>query len=132
MSKSRKILLVFGILELIGGVINLVPAVQNGEATSWITAIAAFLCGCLLLMAAVNPRMINGAWIITLVNLVLSILGAVLVFTGDKGTVELVSNIIAVVLNLIVFIAANNVKSQVKNKQIADLKEQLQDAQKQE
>ena len=29
MSKSRKILLIFGILELIGGVINLVPAVQE-------------------------------------------------------------------------------------------------------
>ena len=29
MSKSRKILLIFGILELVGGVINLVPAVQE-------------------------------------------------------------------------------------------------------
>ena len=35
MSKSRKVLLIFGILELIGGVINLVPAVQEQAERRW-------------------------------------------------------------------------------------------------
>ena len=113
MSGSQKTLRVFGIIEIISAVLNAVSAFQ-GAATSWLTVASSLLAGYLLLAAAKNPENIMPAWIITLVSLILSVLGTILVLTsgGDVGTI--VGEAIALVLNLVAFIAANNVKKQVK------------------
>ena len=113
MSGSQKTLRVFGIIEIISAVLNAVSAFQ-GAATSWLTVAASLLAGYLLLTAAKNPEKIMPAWIITLASLILSLLGLILVLTsgGDVGTI--VGEAIALVLNLVAFIAANNVKKQVK------------------
>ena len=69
-----------------------------------------------LINAAKDPSKIMPAWVITLVNLVFSVLVmAGGYFIRDQiGTVNLVSVGIALVLNLIVFLAANGVKKQSK------------------
>ena len=54
-----------------------------------------------------------GAWLIVLVDLVLSVLSLILALNAaEDKVVRIVGSLIAIVLNLIVFIAANNVKRQ--------------------
>ena len=56
----------------------------------------------------------GGAWIILLVDVILSVLELVFALNGGADGTMIVSVGIAIVLNLIAFIAANNVKKQGK------------------
>ena len=114
MSGNQRTLQVFGIIEIVLGFFNAFNAIWgtgrwSAVGLNAITAVA-------LINAAKDPSKIMPAWVITLVNLVFSVL--VLAggyFIRDQiGTVNLVSVGIALVLNLIVFLAANGVKKQSK------------------
>ena len=113
MSNSQKVLKVFGILELLMAVFAVVNIVQGGGALSWVSVLISLLAAYLLFAAAKDASKIMGAWLIDLVDLVLSVLSLILALnaTEDK-VVRIVGSLIAIVLNLIVFIAANNVKRQ--------------------
>ena len=116
MSGSQKTLRVFGILELLLAIGGAVFAITGGEPISWLSVVASLLAAYLLLAAAKDARKAGGAWTITLLELILSILSMVLSFAGGgaDGTV-IVGSVIAILVNLIAFIAANNVKKQGKN-----------------
>ena len=111
MSGSQKVLKVFGVLELICAVINIVSAIQGAGAVMWGETVVSLLSAYLLFAAAKDTGKIMGAWIITLVSLILSVLSLILAISGGEG-VMMVGTVIALVLNLIAFIAANNVKKQ--------------------
>lgn len=112
MSGSQKVLKVFGILELLMAIFAVVSAVQSGGVSPWLSVVVSLLAAYLLLAAAKDASKVMGAWLILLVDLVLSILELVFALSGGKGTMVIVASVIAIVLNLIAFIAANNVKKQ--------------------
>lgn len=112
MSGSQKILRVFGILEIVSAVLKVIEIVQGGSASSWVSVATSAVTAYFLLAAAKDASKIRPAWLLALVALILSVLGTVLVFTGGGNTAELIASGVAVVLNLIVFVAANNVKKQ--------------------
>ena len=78
----------------------------------WLSVATSGISAYLLLVAAKDASKISDAWWILLVDLILSV--AEVFFALGGGTSVIVSAGIAVVLNLIVFIAANNVKRQAK------------------
>ena len=113
MSNSQKVLKVFGILELLMAVFAVVNIVQGGGALSWVSVLISLLAAYLLFAAAKDASKIMGAWLIVLVDLVLSVLTLILALNAaEDKVVRIVGSLIAIVLNLIVFIAANNVKRQ--------------------
>lgn len=114
MTGSQKVLRVFGILELLLAVVGAIMAMKSGGAAAWLSVAVSAIAAVLLLIAAADASKIMGAWFFVLISLVLSALDLVLAIVGSKGTLVIVSTVIAVVLNLIVFIAANNVKRQAK------------------
>ena len=67
----------------------------------------------LLFAAAKDAKKIGGAWGVVLVALIVSVLNLVLAISAGSSEMIGVAGL-AVVMNLIVFIAANNVKKQVK------------------
>ena len=110
MSGNQRTLQIFGIIEIVLGFFNAFNAIWgtgrwSAVGLNAITAVA-------LINAAKDPSKIMPAWVITLVNLVFS----VLVMAGGYFIRDqiLVSVGIALVLNLIVFLAANGVKKQSK------------------
>ncbi len=116
MSQSQKVLKIFGLLEIVLAIISAVGAVRGGGAASWGSAAFSVLTAVILLSAAKDASKIGAAWLITFVNLVLSVLELILALNNsapDKKTLIIGAGI-AIVLNLIVFIAANNVKKQNK------------------
>ena len=114
MTKSQKVLRIFGILELVSAVLNGVDALQ-GAAPSWVSVVASLLAAYLLLAAAKDPKKIGGAWAILLLDLILSVFSVVLAVSGGSGE-GLIGGAVSVLINLVGFIAANNVKKQVKGK----------------
>ena len=114
MSKSQKVLRVFGILEIVQAVLYAVEAVQGGSISGWINVVVSLLAAYLLLAAAKDASKAGGAWIILLVDVILSVLELVFALNGGADGTMIVSVGIAIVLNLIAFIAANNVKKQGK------------------
>ena len=113
MSKSQKVLRAFGILELLSAIINVVTAIQGGGVSKWLSAVASLLTAYLLFAAAKDAKKIGGAWAVVLLALILSVLDLVFAISGGTGEMVGVAGL-GVVLNLIVFIAANNVKKQAK------------------
>jgi len=113
MSKSQKVLKAFGILELLSAILNVVTAIQSGGISPWASAVVSLLTAYLLFAAAKDASKIGGAWIVVLVGLILSALEFVLALNGGSKDMLAAAGI-SVVLNLIVFIAANNVKKQAK------------------
>ena len=116
MSGSQRVLRVYGVLEIVSAVLAVIPALQ-GAAVSWLSVASSLLAAYFLLAAAKDASKIKPAWAITLLGVILSVLGVVLVVTAGSGTEALVSEAVALVLNLIVFIAANNVKKQLASDQ---------------
>ena len=115
MSGSQKVLRVFGVLELIGAILGVVGAVMGGAAAvSWTSVVVSLLAAYLLLAAAKDASKIGGAWIWVLVSLILSIADLGFAISGGGDAAVLIAPIIALVLNLIAFIAANNVKKQYR------------------
>ena len=116
MSGSQKTLRVFGILELLLAIGGAVFAITSGEPISWLSVVASLLAAYLLLAAAKDARKAGGAWAITLLELILSILSTILSLSGgDADGAVIAGSAVAILVNLIAFIAANNVKKQAKN-----------------
>ena len=114
MSKSQKVLRVFGVLEIVQAVLYAFEAYQGGGLSGWINVVVSLLAAYLLLAAAKDASKAMGAWIILLVDVILSVLELVLALNGGADGKALLSIGIAIALNLIAFIAANNVKKQGK------------------
>lgn len=112
MSGSQKTLRVFGILEIVSAALYVIEIVQGGSASSWVSVATSAVTAYFLLAAAKDASKIRPAWLLTLVALILSVLGTVLVFTAGGDTTALIASGVSIVLNLIVFVAANNVKKQ--------------------
>ena len=114
MSKSQKVLKIFGVLELLIAAYYVFLGITGDSIASFISAVLYLLAGILLLAAAKDATKANGAWLITLVDLILSIVELVMALGGDADGSFFVGCVVAVVLNLVAFIAANNVKRQGK------------------
>lgn len=128
MSKSQKVLMVFSVLELLSAISSAVNAVKSGNAAGWLSVVVALLAAYLLFAAAKDASKIMGAWIILLVSLILNALSLILAVTGlgaaagagldssvvSAGTAMAVGYGIIIALNVVAFIAANNIKKQRK------------------
>lgn len=114
MSKSQKVLKVFGILELVVAVFGVFIALQGGGAVGWSSFGFSLLTAILLLQAAKDASKVTGAWLFVLVALILSVAELVLALNGGADKVTIIGAVVAIILNLIAFIAANNVKKQAK------------------
>lgn len=114
MSNSQKVLRIFGILEILMAILAAVGAVLTGGIAAWLGVFVSLVTGYLLLLAAKDASKIGGAWLVTLVSLILNALSLILSLTGGGDKLQIVSGIIAVALSLAVFVAANNVKKQAK------------------
>ena len=112
MSKSQKVLKVFGVFELLIAVLYAVLGIIGEDIPSFVSAVLYLLAAILLFMAAKDAAKAGGAWLITLVDLVISIADLVFALIGDGDAGVFIASIVAIVLNLIAFIAANNVKKQ--------------------
>ena len=95
----------------VSAIIGAIAAIRGAGAVTWGTVAFALITGLALLQAAKDASKIMGAWLLVLVSLVLS---AAEILFALNGSGDLVSSIIATVLNLIAFVAANNVKKQGK------------------
>ena len=116
MSGSQKVLRTFGIIEIVVAVLGTVGAVMSGELTALFSVAASVLAAILLLMAAKDATKVGGAWIILLVDLILSVAWLVLALSSGADGTSIAGNGVAIVINLIGFIAANNVKKQARGK----------------
>lgn len=115
MSKSQKVLRVFAVLELISGILVLVGMFMGqGGGSRVASVVVSLLSAYLLLAAAKDASKIMGAWWITLLDLILSVFEVMFAFNGGADGQVVVGTVLGVVLNLIVFLAANNVKKQAK------------------
>ncbi len=112
MSGSQKVLRVFGIVEILMAIFAVAGALMGGSIM-WGNAAFSLLSAVLLLEAAKDAGKATGAWLILLVDLVLSVLELVFALQDGSGEIALGAGV-AIVLNLIAFIAANNVKKQAK------------------
>ncbi len=112
MSKSQKVLRVFGILEIVMAVLGVVGIVLGGSVSAWTGVAVAAVSAYLLLAAAKDASKVMGAWVIVQVDLILAAIELVLAITDNKGTEVVVGSVVAIILSLIEFIAANNVKKQ--------------------
>ena len=114
MSGNQKTLRVFGIIEIVLGFFNAFNAIWGGGR--WSSVCLNAITAIALLNASKDATKIMPAWVITLVNLIFSavILAGGFFIREQIGTQNLVSVGIALVLNLIVFLAANGVKKQAK------------------
>ena len=111
MSGSQKTLRVFGVLEIVDAALNLVFLIKGEQTASWSGAIIAFLAGIYLLQASKDASKIRPAWIISLIWLIYTALMFVLSIAVGLGAYVLIMGT-SLVLNVIVFAAANNVKKQ--------------------
>ena len=114
MSKSQKVLKIFGVLELLLAALGVVIALQGGGAVSWVSFGFSLVTAVALLQAAKDASKITGAWLLVLVALILSVADLVLALNGGADKVTIIGTVIAIILNLIAFIAAHNVKKQAK------------------
>ena len=112
MSGSQKTLRVFGVLEIVDAALSLVFLIKGEQTASWSGAIIAFLAGIYLLQASKDASKIRPAWIISLIWLIYTALMFVLSVFADLGSMYVLTMGISLVLNVIVFAAANNVKKQ--------------------
>ena len=114
MTGRQKVLKVFGILEIISAVLAAVGAIAGGTAMPWLSVVVSLLSAHLLLAAAKDASKVGGAWVILLLNLVLSVAELAFAVSGGADGATLLGAIISIIINLIGFIAANNVKKQRK------------------
>lgn len=115
MSKSQKVLKVFAVLELISGILGLAGRfLGEGGGSTVVSAVVSLLSAYLLFAAAKDASKIMGAWCITLLDLILSVFEVMFAFNGGADGPVMVGTALAIVLNLIAFLAANNVKKQAK------------------
>lgn len=114
MSGSQKVLKVFGVFELLIAAYYVFLGIMGENVAAFVSAALYLLAAILLFMAAKDATKAGGAWLITLVDLILSIVEGVFAMSGGADGSFFIGCGIAIVLNLIAFIAANNVKRQGK------------------
>lgn len=118
MEKSLKILKIFGFVELGIAIIGAAMAIMGKDWSAWLNVVAELLTAYLLLSAAKDPhKYIGGAWAVTLLAFILSLLDLRFTRGQTLGTVSLIVYPIVAILNLIVFLAANKVRNVVKKDQ---------------
>lgn len=114
MEKSLKTLKLFGFLELGLAIISGALALMGNNWTAWLNVAAELLTAFLLIGASKDPaKYISGAWAVTLLAFILSLLDLRLM-VGEVDTIALVAYPLTAILNLIVFLAANKVRNAVK------------------
>ena len=91
-----------------------VLGIAGADIASFVCAVLYLLAAILLFMAAKDAEKAGGAWLITLVDLIFSIADLGFGIAGDADGITFMACGVAIVLNLIAFIAANNVKKQGK------------------
>ena len=113
MNEHRKTLLLFGYVELFSALLSLFGGFLGGGLTSWTGLVTSLLSAYLLLAAAEDPQKIFGAWLITLVDLVLSVAGGAMKIVGGADLTTIIGTAIAVIINFVVFNAANSIKKAI-------------------
>ncbi len=111
MSKSQKILMLFAVFELVEAVFFAGSGYQGGGIGAWVGMAVALLSGILLFVAAKDAKKAFGAWLVILISLILSAAELIItVVRGKATTIIVVTSVIAIVLNLIAFVAVHNVR----------------------
>lgn len=114
MSGSQKVLKVFGVLELLLAVYYAFLGIAGENAVPFVSAALSLLACILLFAAAKDAKKAGGAWLIILVDLILSIAELGFSLSGGADGITFIGCIVAIILNFVAFIAANNVKRQGK------------------
>ena len=113
MSKSQKILSVFGIVELAEAVFFAGSGYAGGGAGAWISMVVSLVACIMLFIAAKDASKALGAWYILLVGLIVSVIALIINLAGEgKGILFAIGGVISVAANVVAFIAVNNVKRQ--------------------
>lgn len=110
MTKDQKILQLLGIIEFVSAMVNLLNAVQGSEPFLWVRVAGSLLSAFILLAAVKNLKMIRAAWFIIMLDVVFC--AAELYIVRNGSTAGIITAVGAIVLNIIAFIAANNIKKQ--------------------
>lgn len=140
---SRKILKIAGILTIIAGIATLaigilsiamggvattmpeaevdeqvqtgIIAILAGGALGVIAGIMSLVEGSFCVSASKTGKHATGAWIFSIIGLVLCVVESVSTIKGGvANTSDIVSIIVGIILNVLVFIAAKNVKNATK------------------
>ena len=140
---SRKILKIAGILTVIAGIATLaigilsiamggvattmpeaevdeqvqtgIIAILAGGALGVIAGIMSLVEGSFCVSASKTGKHATGAWIFSIIGLVLCVVESVSTIKGGvANTSDIVSIIVGIIINVIVFIAAKNVKNATK------------------
>ena len=114
MSGSQKVLKVCGVFELLIAVYYVFIGIAGANASALVSAATGLLTTILLFTAAKDATKAGGAWLIILVDLVLSIVELVFALSGGAEESVFIGIGVAILLNVIAFIAVNNVKRQGK------------------
>ena len=134
-SKSQKIIKVLGILCIIGAVFGLIAAIgtfglgaigatqiTDDEAAAGVgTVLAAgiilllsavfdLLEGIFSLRAAKDATKAQPLWVISIIGIVFSVISLIMSF--GSGTQEVLSSVCSLILSVIIFFLANNIKKQ--------------------
>lgn len=118
MEKYLKVLKIFGFLELGIGIIGAALAIMGNDWTAWLNVAVSFLTAFILLSAAKEPRKyIDSAVAVTLLAFILSLVDLRLLNGTTLDTVSLIVYPVVAVLNLIVFIAAIKVRTDIRKEQ---------------
>ena len=113
-SGSQKVLRVFGVFELLIAAFYVYFGMAGESVAEFVSAALYLLAAILLFIAAKDATKAGGAWLITLVDLILSLVELLFALNGESDAIVFIGGGIAIVLNLIAFIAANIVKRQGK------------------
>ena len=140
---SRKILKIAGILTIIAGIATLaigilsiamggvattmpeaevdeqvqtgIIAILAGGALGVIAGIMSLVEGSFCVSASKTGKHATGAWIFSIIGLILCVVESVSTIKGGvANTSDIVSIIVGIILNVLVFVAAKNVKNATK------------------
>ncbi len=118
MSGSQKVLRFLGILDIVMCGVAFVAMILGKGEMSVISMILSVIEGCLFLIAASDASKYFGAWLFSLVQVILGsvatglVVGAI--FLNKAEMTYLIASGIALALSVIGYIAANNVRKQAK------------------
>lgn len=126
---SKKILKIFGILSIIGGVLTIILGIvglaggglaATEDATvggivivvgliALVSGIVSLLEGIFSVKAAKDPSKIQPAWIFAVIGVVMSAISLIMGFVNN-GASGAFSNILSLAISILIFVAANTIK----------------------
>ena len=112
MSGSQKVLRVFGVFEVLIAIYYAYLGIMGDNVSAFVSVALYLLTAILMFVAAKDATKAGGAFLITLVSLVLSIIELLFALSGGGDTNTFIAGVVAIILNLIAFIAAGNVRRQ--------------------